>query len=76
MILFNYPRGIRIILIKISGHVLSGGFRVVGAEAEYFLVPTLCVGMQLYQQGLPRRAWEPGEKTITAMPIFSFLRSA
>jgi len=23
------------------------------------LVPTLCVGMQLCQQGLPRRAWEP-----------------
>ena len=26
-----------------------------------FLVPTLCVGMQLCQQGLPRRAWGPGE---------------
>ena len=27
-----------------------------------FLVPTLCVGMQLCQQGLPRRAWEPDNK--------------
>jgi len=38
MILFNYLRGIRIILIKISGQVLSGGFRVVGAEAEYKVI--------------------------------------
>src|SRR5690606_40756568 len=28
-------------------------------QRSAFLVPTLRVGMQRYQQGLPRRAWEP-----------------
>jgi len=31
------------------------------ASILLFLVPTLRVGVKLYPQGLPRRAWEPGD---------------
>ena len=30
----------------------------------FLLVPTLCVGTQLCLQGLPRRAWEPGDDGV------------
>src|SRR5690606_3992407 len=33
-------------------------------QRSAFLIPTLCVGMQRYQQGLPRRAWEPVIPTL------------
>src|SRR5690606_23274697 len=33
-------------------------------QRQLFLVPTLRVGTQRYQQGLPRRAWEPVIPTL------------
>src|SRR5690606_19820149 len=44
-------------------------------QRSAFLVPTLCVGTQRYQQGLPRRAWEP-VRPIQTTSSSSFPRSA
>src|SRR5690606_25845215 len=44
-----------------------------GSQMKALLVPPLRVGMQRYQQGLPRRAWEPDVYSLLCITIYSLL---